>query len=269
MIRSNKRFSAIVLVGLLVAALVAPQAALATTTIKLDGSTTVQPLAQQWSAAYHKLHPTVNVIVAGGGSGVGWKDCNNGVVDIGMSSRGKVSGDPNLTMTRVARDGVCVVVSPYVGGWVKKLTSAQIKAIFTGGYTNWKAVGGPNATIVLAGRTGASGTYAYFKSEFLGGAKQSARTKQYASNGMVRSAVAGNKWAIGYVSVAYVNSTVKAPLIDGVAPTHANCASGAYKHVRPLYFLTKGTMSAAVKAFINYCISSAGQAIAVKNYEHR
>jgi phosphate transport system substrate-binding protein len=263
------RTGTLVMAVALVAALVAPQAAFATTTIKIDGSTTLQPLAQAWAAKYHSLHPSVSVIVAGGGSGVGFSDVNNGNVDIGMSSREPNSGtwETGLVKTRVAKDAVCVAVNP--GNPVRRLTPAQIKGIFTRTITNWKQVGGPNAAIVLCGRTGASGTYAFFKEKFLLGSKQSSRTKQYASNGMVRSAVGRMKYAIGYLSVAYVNSTVSGVSVSGVAPTKSNAAAGRYPYVRALYFLTKRTPTGAVGTFIRWCNSGAGQAIAMREYLHR
>lgn len=259
----------LLMVVALVAALAAPQAAMAAT-IKLSGSTTVQPLAQQWAAAYHKLNKSVNIIVAGGGSSVGFTDVNNGSVDIGMSSREPKttsSTEMALTKTRMAKDGLCVAVNPK--NTVRRLTSAQIKAIYTGQITNWNQVGGPNARIILCGRTGASGSYAYFKETYLGNAKQSPRTKQYSSNGMVRSAVARTKYGIGYMSVAILNSSVRGVITDGVAPTRANCAAGRFTYVRPLYFLTKGAQSSTVSSFIKWCNSKAGQKIAVKEYEHR
>ncbi|TLM88426.1 MAG: phosphate-binding protein, partial [Actinobacteria bacterium] len=51
--------------------------------------------------------------------------------------------------------------------------------------------------------------------------------------------------------------------------TKANASAGKYPYVRPLYFLTKGAPTGDVKAFITWCMSSAGQAIAVKEYLHR
>ncbi len=45
--------------------------------------------------------------------------------------------------------------------------SRRSRDIYRGKITNWKQVGGPNARIVLCGRTGASGTYEYFKEVFL------------------------------------------------------------------------------------------------------
>jgi phosphate transport system substrate-binding protein len=261
------RIGSLLMVCALAAAIFAPQAAMAAS-IKMSGSTTVQPLAQQFAAAYHKKNPSVVLTVAGGGSSVGFTDVLNGNVAIGMSSREpKAGSESTLKKYRVAKDGLAIVVNP--GNPVRKLTKAQIKGIYTGTIKNWKQVGGPNATIIPMGRTGASGTYSYFKETLLDGSKQTSRTKQYASNGMVRSGVARTKYGVGYVSVAIVNSSVRAVSVGGVAPTKSNCSSGKYPYVRPLYFLTKGTPSATVKAFISWCTGSSGQIIAMKEYLHR
>jgi phosphate transport system substrate-binding protein len=244
---------------------VVPQGAFAAPSLKISGSTTVQPLGQSWARAYKKLNPSWTITVAGGGSSVGFKDAAAGRVDIGMSSREPKPTDPQgLTYTVVARDSLSVVVHP--GNTVRKLTEAQIRDIYHGKITNWKQVGGRNANIVLAGRTGASGTYEYFKEAFLGGKRQSSRTKGYASNGMVRSAVARNKNAIGYIGMAFVNRSVKSVSIDGVSATRANAMSGKYKYVRPLYFITKGAPTGDAKKFIDWGLSKAGQKIAALEF---
>lgn len=256
-----KRMASLVVAIAIVTAMLVPSAAMATTSLKLSGSTTVQPLAQKWATAFKKAYSGYSVTVAGGGSSVGFKDAASGKVDIGMSSRDYKSSDPSgLQMHVVARDSLVVITNPK--NPVKKLTSAQVADIYHGKITNWNQVGGPNAKIVLTGRTGASGTYEYFKEAFLRNVKQSSKTKGYASNGMVRSAVARNKYAIGYVGLAFVNRSVRALAIDGVAATKTNAVSGRYKYVRPLYLITKGAPTAAQEKFINYCLSPAGQKIA-------
>jgi phosphate transport system substrate-binding protein len=250
----------------LLLALVVPSLALAETSLKLSGSTTVQPLAQEWANAYRKAHSGVSIVVAGGGSSVGFKDAAAGRVDLGMSSREYNTGsDPaGLKMIPVARDAVAVVVNP--ANKVRSLTQAQVKAIFTGQITNWKQVGGPNKAIVLVGRTGSSGTYAFFKESFLDNKRQSSRTKSYVSNGMVRSAVARSPYAIGYVSIAFINRSVRGVSIDGVAPTKANAVAGKYKHARSLFLISKGEPTGLAAQFVTYVLSSAGQAVAAREY---
>jgi phosphate transport system substrate-binding protein len=90
----------------------------------------------------------------------------------------------------------------------------------------------------------------------------------YASNGMVRSAVARDPYAIGYVGMAFVNRTVAGIRIDKKAPTKYNALHGIYPHVRYLYFVNYAAhpMNAEAQAFVNYTRSSAGQKIAAKEY---
>ncbi|MDO8963478.1 MAG: phosphate ABC transporter substrate-binding protein [Coriobacteriia bacterium] len=260
------RLAAVAIAVVMLATVVSPAFAFAAT-LKLSGSTTVQPLAVQWAAAYHRLHPGTSITVAGGGSGTGFKDAASGKSDLGMSSREKASTDAaSIVMYPVARDALAIIV--HKNGLLANTSEATIKKIFTGKITNWRQVSSkfPNKAIVLVGRTGASGTYTYFKESFLSNSRQSSRTKMYASNGMVRSAVARNRYAIGYVSVAFVNSSVRGVKIGGVAPTKANAISGRYKYRRYLYLLSNGAATGEALAFINYAKSSAGQAIAGREY---
>ena len=55
--------------------------------VKVSGSTTVLPLAQEASAGFMDANPDANVDVQGGGSSVGITQVKEGVVDIGTSSR--------------------------------------------------------------------------------------------------------------------------------------------------------------------------------------
>lgn len=238
-------------------------------TLKVTGSTTVQPLAIQWAAAFHKGHSSIRVNVYGGGSGTGIKDAGSGTADIGMSSREltQAEKDSGLVPFEVARDAIAIIVNS--SNKYKISSRATIEKIFRGQITNWRQLGSalPNKAIVLVGRTGASGTYAFFKEKFLQNKyKQSSRTKTYSSNGLVRSAVARNKYAIGYVSMAFINSTVKGLKLNGYMPTKANALSGKYPYVRGLYFVTKGTRSGEAKTFMDWCLTSAAQAIAAKEY---
>jgi phosphate transport system substrate-binding protein len=269
----NKIMRSAATVALIAATVTAAAPAMAMAgTVRLSGSTTVQPLGQAWANAYKGVAPGTSVSVSGGGSGTGFKDAAKGV-SIGMSSREKMGSDGAAVMTPVARDALSIVVNP--ANNVKSLTSAQVKGIYTGKYKTWKQVGGKTSkkfnakkAIVLAGRTGSSGTYEFFKADVLGGTRQSKKTKGYASNGMVRSKVASDKYAIGYVGMAFVNSKVRAVRIDKVAPTKANALNGTYRWVRNLYFVNYPAypITGEAKSFVDWVLSPAGQAIAGKTF---
>lgn len=259
-----RRFAGAFTAAALTLSLAAPAIAQAAT-IKLSGSTTVQPIAQKLAKSY-KAKTKNTVVVTGGGSSVGVNDVLAGRVDVGMSSRDLKDSEKakGAKETAFARDALVVVVHPT--NKVKNLTVAQIQGIYSGKITNWKQVGGANRRIVVTGRTAASGTYEFFKESFLGGKRQYKGTKQYASNGMVRSAVAQNKGAIGYIGMPFVNKKVKALKVGNVSPTRANAISGKYKHVRYLYWVTKGAPSGAAKKFIDWTRTTAGQNIVVTEY---
>jgi phosphate transport system substrate-binding protein len=236
--------------------------------LKLSGSTTVQPVATRLASAFHSKNPSVKIAVAGGGSGVGIKDVLAGRVNIGMSSRDLTAAEKSKGARgySIARDALTIIINPKNG--VKNLSAYQVKQIFTGKITNWNQVGGKNAPIVACGRAAGSGTLDYFKEAFLGGltVNQSSRVKTYASNGLVRTAVANNANAIGYVGMAYDNASVKGVSIGGVAPTVTNARSGKYRYVRYLYFVTKGAPSSLANAFIAFARSTAGQNIVATEY---
>lgn len=237
-----------------------------TGTLKISGSTSVQPLAQDLVAAFKKKNPGVNITVAGGGSSVGIKDAAEGKVNIGNSSRYlKPEEAAKLTPNVIANDAVVIVVNP--ANPVKALTSEQVKKIFKGEIVNWKDLGGENAPIILNIRDAASGTGEYFIEHFLGkGNHPAATAKTHASNGLVRQAVSSNKNAIGYLSLGFVDKSVKAPTLDGIVPSEPNAKNGTYKVVRPFIMATNGKPQGLTKVFIDFVLSPAGQKIVAQEY---
>lgn len=84
------------------------------------------------------------------------------------------------------------------------------------------------------------------------------------STAVAMTTVAGNKNAVGYISLGSLNDTVKGLKIDGAAPTAANVKSGAYKISRPFNIVTKGTPSDVSQDFIKFIMSKEGQDVVSK-----
>lgn len=82
----------------------------------------------------------------------------------------------------------------------------------------------------------------------------------------VLTTVAGNEYAIGYVSTGSLNDTVKALSVDGVAPTTENIKNGSYKIARPFNIATKGEISSLAQDFIDFIMSKEGQEVVSKSY---
>lgn len=77
----------------------------------------------------------------------------------------------------------------------------------------------------------------------------------------VITAVEGDKYGIGYISLGSVSDRIKAVAVNGVEPTVENVKSGKYLVSRPFLLVTKGTENDLVKDFLKFTESTEGQAI--------
>lgn len=238
-------------------------------TVSLAGSTTVQPLAEKLAGEYMKSNQNVLIDVKGGGSGVGVKSAVDGTAMIGMASRKlsdeETTANPDLVATVIARDGIALIVNTDV--IVEGITLDQARDIFMGKITNWKELGGEDQMIILVSREEGSGTRTAFQEMVMKKDKDgnenliSENAILQSSNGAILTTVSSTPYAIGYLSMGYLDNTVKALKINDVAATEENAANGSYPVVRPLNFLTKGQPAGDTKAFIDWILSDAGQAI--------
>jgi phosphate transport system substrate-binding protein len=237
--------------------------------LTVTGSTTVLPIAQSAAEAYMDAHSNADIRISGGGSGVGVQAIGEGTADIGMSSReltaDEMSKYPNLVVTPIAGDGIAIIVNP--SNTVNSLTPAQVKDIYQGNITNWKEVGGPDKAIVLIGRDSASGTRTFFTESVLNKENAAPTMLEQNSNGGVLQSVAQTPGAIGYISIGYLDNTVKGLdlLVNGnpVTPTIANVKNGQYPISRPLLMLTQGAPQGLAKSYIDFILSPDGQKIVV------
>ncbi len=85
------------------------------------------------------------------------------------------------------------------------------------------------------------------------------------STAVMLTSVAGDKYAIGYVSLGSLNSSVKALKIDGAQASVANINNGSYKVSRPFNIAVKDNLSPAAQDFLNFVFSAEGQKIIEKN----
>lgn len=238
------------------AALCAPLAASADTTLTIAGSTALLPLAKAAAEIYQQQHPEVRINVSGGGSGVGITQVAQKAVDIGDSDI-PAKGQPDLVDHKVCVVGFSVALNPSAG--VKNLTTQQVRDIFSGKDTNWSQVGGANEKIVVINRPRSSGTRATFV------ATQMGATPISEAGGMVEDAtatvVATVKATPGAVTYAAFSGTrgqtgIVEATLNGVAPTDANVVTGKYTFWSYEHMFTNGPPSADAARFIAYVASN-------------
>ena len=233
-----------------------------TETISIAGSTTVLPVAQAAAEEYMNQHSNADIQVSGGGSGVGATSVIGGTADIGMLSRDlKASEKEGNTLKEfvVGKDGIALVGHP--SNTVSDLSLEQVKAIYQGTITNWKDVGGADSEIVLIGRDSSSGTREFFTEFVLNKEDAAKEMQELNSNGAVAQAVSITPGAIGYVSLEYVDDSLKAFSIAGVAPTVDNVISGIYEINRPLLMVTNGEPEGLAADYLAFILSEEGQQI--------
>lgn len=218
----------------------------AATTLVLDGSTTVGPLAKAFAEHFMKQHPAVTISVSESGSGNGAKSLLNGTCTIATMSRAmkpeEVAAALAAGVTAVAHvvaiDALPILVHP--SNPVKNLTITQIKDIYVGKIKNWKEVGGPKVKIVKISRDTNSGTYECFEELVMHKEKIADDVEYVGSNGAVRQRVMSTPAAIGYAGLAFVDKNVKALSVNGIAPCAQTALDKSYPIARPLFMYTKG-----------------------------
>lgn len=187
-----------------------------------------------------------------------------------MSSRNLKDSEKEATLVEevVARDGIAVVVNPKNG--LDGLTAEQVTAIYKGEVTNWKDVGGADKPIVAITRDTASGTRGAFEDIMalkmeISGTKVSAisqRAQVANGNGALKTMVASNPYAIGYISLGTVDSSVNALAIDGTEASVDNVKNGSYKVARPFLVLYKeGQPSAETQKFLDWMLTDEAQSL--------
>ena len=237
-------------------------------TVTVSGSTSVAHVMEVLAENYQSVTDKI-VEVQSTGSSAGIRAAKNGTSMIGMSSRNikqsELSSDTKEIV--IARDGIAAAVNN--ANPVKNLTQEQISKIYRGEIKNWSEVGGESRPIVVVTRENGSGTRGAFEEimklqRTINGHKVTAITPTAQvgnGNGMIKTIVANNPFAIGYISLGSVDSSLRAIDVDGVAATDDNIAAGDYQIARPFIVLVDKNAPSTAQEFIEYIMSADGQGI--------
>jgi phosphate transport system substrate-binding protein len=235
--------------------------------LRIDGSTTVLPIAQKAAEVFMKKNPSVKVFVSGSGSGTGIKALMDGTTNIATSSREAkdkevaTAKEKNVTLTshKVALDGIVPVVHPSMK--INDITIEQLRDIYNGRIKRWKEFGGPDRPISVVSRDTSSGTYEVWEEKILKGDKVRPDALLVASNGQAVQTVAQNKYAIGYIGIGYIEKSVKVLNVDGKTASANSVRDGFWPIARPLFMYTNGKPSGVIATFIDFMLSKEGQKI--------
>jgi phosphate transport system substrate-binding protein len=266
-------------------ALAAPQFASAQSVIKIDGSSTVFPIAEAVAEEFQiSKRGKVRVTVGIAGTGGGFKRFCRGETDISNASRPilkeemdqcRAAGIKYMELP-VAFDALTVVVNPQ-NTWVKSLTVADLKKMWEPGaqsrITKWNQVRSewPAQPLMLFGPGADSGTFDYFTEAVNGKAKASRGdfTASEDDNVLVQG-VENNKNALGYFGFAYFvahKDRMRAVPIDNgkgkfVLPSIEAVNDGSYTPLsRPLFIYVRDTAAqrAEVREFVQFYLTEGAE----------
>lgn len=263
--------------------------------VKVDGSSTVFPIAEAAAEDFQKTSNGVRVTVGVSGTGGGFKKFCAGEIDVSNASRPITpaeveackKGGVEYIELPIAYDGIAIVVNPK-NDWAKDVTVAELKKLWEPEaqtkVTRWSQVreGWPDKEIHLFGAGVDSGTYDYF-TEAVVGKQHSSRgdfTSSEDDNVLVQG-IATDELALGFFGIAYFeeNKTrIRAiPVDDGkpengqgpIAPSSDTVKDGTYQPLaRPVfvYVSKKSLEKAPVQAFVSHLLGQAKDFVSKVGY---
>lgn len=252
-----------------------------TSSIEIDGSSTVYPITEAVAEEYRTEAPDVRVTVGVSGTGGGFQKFLRGETAINDASRAiseseieaAAVNDIAYVQLSVAYDGLAVIVNPG-NDWVDYFTVDELKRIWEpeaqGTITRWNQIRPewPDEEIHLYGPGVASGTYDYFTEAIVGesGSSRGDFTASEDDNVLVQG-VSTDVNAIGFFGLAYYEENIDRLKLVGVdngegpvKPSIATVSDGSYEPLsRPLFLYVSGNavQREEVRDFINFYLEMA------------
>lgn len=250
-------------------------------TIQNKGSDTMVNLAQAWAEEYHKVAPDVDVEISGGGSGVGIAALTKGTIDIANASRNLKPDEMEKAKKNTGKEPKEFIVgydalAIYVhkDNPLNEITLDQIAQIYAEGgkITKWSDLGVtiPGASsdeVVRVSRQSSSGTYEFLREHVLNKKDFKLGSRDMNGSKEVVDLVGSTPTAIGYSGMGYATPAVKMLKVKKTVndpacePSVANTLSKNYPIARSLQVYTLGEPEGAVKDYVHWMMSEAGQRI--------
>ncbi len=250
-------------------------------TIQNKGSDTMVNLAQAWAEEYRKVAPDVSVEVSGGGSGVGIAALVKGTIEIANASRNMKPEEIETAKKNTGKEPKEFIVgydalAIYVNkeNPLNEITLDQIAKIYAEGgtITKWADLGvqipgTSDPDIVRVSRQSSSGTYEFLREHVLHNKDYKLGSRDMNGSKEVVELVSSTPTAIGYSGMGYATPAVKMLRVKKAAgdpayePSVANTLAKTYPIARSLQVYTLSEPHGAVKKYIDWMMSDAGQKV--------
>jgi len=226
---------------------------------------TIETLAR----AFEKANPRAYIDIL-------WED-NSKPVDMVKSGQAQIavsgSEDPALASKQIGWDGIGILV--HLSNFTKEITKQQVAELFSGKFTTWADVGGPDTRILLIDRPRNQNIRETFESQLGIIGKISDSAKVIGQDEKAVKTVVGTLpplSAVTYISLSTGLSVVSTGVavrllpVDKIEPEAPTVKDGRYPLRRPILLLSKKDTNPLIEAFAQFALSAPGQAIIAETY---
>lgn len=195
-------------------------------------------------------------------SSSGIQGIKDDVLDIGAVSIDPQSEDfDGLQYHLLTQTPLVIIVHETVTG-VEELTTQQLQDIYRGDLTNWQALGGPDAEIVLLDFAEDENEKALLRQHYLGTDLQvSDQAVVFPEDDELFETALITPYSIAAIPLEddVEEANVQILSLDGVAPTVENIQSGGYPMLLTLGIVVPETLDPEIQAFVDFMLGPEGQ----------
>lgn len=232
-----------------------------TITLRLHATTAAAPLLNDLAASYSQSYPYTFDIVTGN-----YQAMVDGLArgEVAYFLTNHLPADSALWAAPVGQDGIAILVYP--DNPVTGLTTEQLRGIYQGFIPHWGDLGGLDMDITVISREDGSGTRAEFERLVMGDRRTTLAAIVAPTSAAVVRSVADLPGGIGYVSMGYLDASVRAVAVDGVPLTPETVYDNTYPLRSTLYFVGREEPEDDYRVFIGWVQSPEGQAVVARHY---
>ncbi len=232
-----------------------------------SGANGANPAMTALITRFQQLHPGVNFKLNDLDTETSIVNVNTGDVDFGYVGRELRATEAKVMLTPIGFTGSAVAVNS--ANPITNLSKDQVAKMYTASIKDWSEVGSSAGPVKAFVREVASSTRTTIESYVFGSnvPKYPAEVQEIFESQDTIKAIGAFKGSIGTVTLNSKNlkeATIKFVGLDGVQPTLASLASGAWRISKPSYMTTNtdaAKVKPAIKALVEFIKSPEGQKI--------
>ena len=251
----------------------------ASNTIKIGGSSDLEPLMKVWASEYQKTHKDVKITVSASDDEKGIDDVLKGSISIGLLGRDATPDEvgKGIFYIPVTADAIFPIAN-----FKNTFNVAGSKEMFQALWVNGTPIVWPNnKTVVVYTRSDSSGAADSWARYLDSSASNLKGSKVYGDKGIVES-IKRDVNGVGYAGLETIFNS-DGQLVDGVrvvpiimdnqllrignrSSALLSIQLGLYPVARVLYLNTKGSFSNASKDFVNWILTDGQQYVINSGY---